>query len=82
MKKIKECPFCHNKPNVYPFISKIQENKEIPVLWTVECSELCDEWINKYSDSEEIIATETKEEAIEEWNKWVGDIENDNPCRH
>ena len=56
--------------------------KEIPILWTAECSELCDNWMNEYSKCEEIIATKTKEEAVEKWNKWVGDIKNDNSCRH
>ena len=100
MKNIKECQFCHNKPNVYPFFYKIQENyepkfmlkdwyilkchtKEIPVLWTVECSELCDDWMNEYNKNKKanIIATETKEEAIEKWNKWTEEVKNNDDSR-
>lgn len=97
--KIKECPFCHNKPNVYPFIAQLDKSyepkflfkhwyllkchtKEIPVLWTVECSEWCDDWMNEYNKKENIIATKTKEEAIAKWNKWIGEITHDNSCRH
>lgn len=97
--KIKECPFCHNKPNVYPFIAQLDKSyepkflfkhwyllkchtKEIPVLWTVECSEWCDDWMNEYNKKANIIATETKEEAIVKWNKWIGEITHDNSCRY
>ena len=57
-------------------------SKDIPIYWTVECSKFCKEWDNEYNNKDSLIAKENKEEAIEKWNKWVGDIENDNPCRH
>lgn len=45
--------------------------KEIPIYWTVECSNYCDEWIEQYNKKDSIIAKETKEDAIKEWNNWV-----------
>ena len=45
--------------------------EEIPVAWTVECSEYCEDFMN---NPPETTAQPTKDRAIEEWNKWAYSI--------
>ena len=82
MAELKSCPFCGGKMTVSPFICKIvelpkpiklfgrwslikQRYRELPMNYTVECDGFCDGW----SESQIFIIEETREKAVEAWNR-------------
>ncbi len=85
--ELKPCPFCGGKAVAHPFIYQITElpkpiklfgrwslikmrYREIPMRFTVECQEYCD----GFCDDAEIVLEDSKEEAIEAWNRRAEDV--------
>lgn len=80
---IRPCKYCGGKATVSPFIYKLAElpkpiklfgrwslikmrYREIPIKYEVCCEEYCD----GFSESDDFACGNTREEAIELWNKY------------